>query len=86
MSANQNTVSLHILTNETVVAVWDLHAEAGPVDDDVDEVEGQPGEEGDQDDADEEEESLLAPSVTLRVRSPPQRELGQLQVDPGIGQ
>ena len=62
-----------------------LHAEAGPVDDDVDEVEGQPGEEGDQDDADEEEESLLAPPVTLGVRSPPQRELGQLQVNPGVG-
>ena len=61
-----------------------LHAEAGPVDDDVDEVEGQPGEEGDQDDADEEEESLLAPPVTLGVRSPPQRELGQLQIYPGV--
>ena len=61
-----------------------LHAEAGPVDDDVDEVEGQPGEEGDQDDADEEEESLLAPPVTFGVRSGPERELGELQIYPGI--
>ena len=65
--------------------MWDLHAEGGPVDDDVDDVEGEPGEEGDQDDADEEEESLLAPAVTLRVRSPPQRQLGQLQVYPDSG-
>ena len=54
--------------------------------DDVNEVEGEPGEEGDQDDADKEEESLLASTVTLSVRSPPQGQLGQLQVDPGIGQ
>ena len=80
ISANQSTVSGGSPANEREV----LHADVGPVRDDVDEVEGQPGEEGDEDDADEEEESLLAPPVTFGVRSGPEWELGELQIYPGI--